>query len=87
MKRLNKSIHVRPEFSWLDWQLYDLPGNVRSAELLNKLLADLVNAGCDRQEVERAMHDTMTSDSFSEIGAADGEPMTFLDAILDEIYA
>ena len=86
MKRLNKSVRINPQFSWTDWELYDTEGTIRATELLNKLLADLVNAGCDRNEAYTAMYNTMTSQSFSDLGAADSEPLAFLDRVLDEIY-
>ena len=86
MKRLNKSVRINPQFSWTDWELYDSEGTIRATELLNKLLADLVNAGCDRRETFTAMANTMSSESFRELGAADSEPLRFLEDILDEVY-
>lgn len=86
MNRLNKSVHINPTFAWTDWELYEDAKATNTARLLNELLRDLVNAGCDRDEVERQMLATMESDAFSEVGANDTEPRRFLDRILEEIY-
>ena len=84
MKRLNKRVVIDPRFSWIDWSLYDGPGAVPTAMDLNRKLAELVNNGHDRREVEAEMSELMANRSL--MGANDTEPRAFLSKILEEVY-
>lgn len=85
MNRLNKSIHINPSFSWVDWDLYEgVNGTPAVAFNLNTRLAELVNRGEPRAHVEREMLALM--EFYSSNGAADTEPRRLLAEVLDEVF-
>ena len=84
MRRLIKTIHIKAEFAWTDWDLYEKPGVVVVAQKLNEQLERLVNGDNVRREVEEGMLEFMRD--FSVYGANDTEPRAHLQKVLDEIY-
>lgn len=85
MNRLNKSVHINPTFSWVDWDLYEgVNGKEAVAFRMNTRLAELVNRGEPRDRVESEMLKLM--DFYSSNGASDSEPVRLLERILDEVY-
>lgn len=85
MNRLNKTIHINPLFSWVDWDLYEGVNRTEAVAFrLNTRLAELVNRGEPRKDVEREMLKLM--DFYSSNGAADSEPVALLNRVLDEVF-
>lgn len=84
MLRLNMTVQINPSFSWLDWELYDMPGAVGAAAKLNKTLKNAVNQGCRRPVLENTMDLTMSE--LCKFGASDTEARNFLYRVLNEIF-
>jgi hypothetical protein len=60
MGKLNLEVRVQvnPTFSWVDWELYDMPGNVQCAAMLNSALKDVLESATPTStEAELARHD------------------------------
>jgi hypothetical protein len=84
VNRLNKSVHINPQFAWTDWELYSGNGAVRAAEKLNTALAEAVNSGNNRDEVRQLMELAMKE--LDVYGANDTETHWFLKDVLDEVF-
>ena len=61
-----------------------MPGSKIIASKLNAKLKECVNSGFDQQQTEKIMINYMNK--FSEYGAADSEPRSFLRLVLNKIY-
>ena len=87
MKNLvvDRKVNITAAFSAEDWQLYlDSEESEEIAHKLNKRLEFLVNNGFTSEDVHRNMWRTMNE--YSRFGAADSEPMRFLNNVLNSIY-
>ncbi len=90
MKNLDikRVIKIQAWFTAEEWQLYttEYPVECRVvAQQLNTTLNEYVNRGEDRRTVAHFMRSVMRSNSM--YGAADTEPMVFLERVLDEIFS
>lgn len=84
MLRLNKTVQINPNFSWIDWGLYDMYGCVGVADALNSALRLSVNDGESRTSVEKHMYSYM--ELHRRNGADDTEAHEFLSQVLDNIF-
>lgn len=85
MLALNMRVHIDPQFSADDWQLFTASMDCsKVAEKLNYELKIIVNGNNARVIVEKHMHQWMAK--FAEYGANDSEPIWFLEQVLGEIY-
>jgi len=83
--RLNKSVHINPTFSWVDWDLYEgVNGTEAVAFRLNQRLAELVNRGEPQDRVVREMYKLMEQNAVN--GAFDTEPRILLQRVLEEVF-
>jgi hypothetical protein len=88
MKRLlvDHKVKISASFTADDWELYTDDENAEEvAEKLNEHLEFFVNSGFESNEVHNKMWKIMNE--YSKFGAADTEPMYFLDSVLSEIYS
>jgi hypothetical protein len=83
MHRLNRTCRIAPTFTVADWDLY--AGCGAAANALNETLATCVNNRLPRCVTHSEMLRMM--DRHADCGAADSEPLRFLDAVLDVVYA
>lgn len=85
MKRLNLKLIVDPVFTAEDWQLFTCSMDCSAAaNSLNKALKEAINSGVDRRTTRSLVHREMNN--LSKFGAADSEPLWFLEQILDSVY-
>lgn len=85
IKNLNLTPTIRPSFTPEQWQLYTASVDcTHAARELNETLAEAVNAGNSRSEVQQKMSVVMKKNAY--FGACDSEPRWFLEDVLDEIY-
>lgn len=84
--RLKKvvKIQIKPEFTFQDWQLYDMVGATAAASKMNAELSLAVGIGGSRDEVRDHMYEIM--EGLSDFGAYDTAVIEILEEILDEIY-
>ena len=82
--RVNRSVNVTCMFAWDQWQLFALENVSEVAEDLNFQLEVFVNTGYSKNDVRKYMHGIMAS--YSDYGACDTEPMSFLEEVLNEIF-
>jgi hypothetical protein len=82
---LQTRVTITPTFSANDWQLYtySVPCD-EAAVKLNQALAEAVNAGLTRAEVEKRMDVAMFE--LRTFGAADTEPRYVLAEALDHVF-
>jgi hypothetical protein len=84
---IKRVVKIDVWFTADEWQLYvvEFPVECRVvAQQLNQTLAQYVNRGEDRETVTRFVHSLMRGNSM--YGAADSEPIAFLERALDEIF-
>lgn len=75
------------DYSAERWQLYDIKtGADGCARRLNDKFTELVNAGKDRNAVEREMQDFMMQSENSKFGSADSEPFYVLESLLRKVF-
>lgn len=76
---------VSLEYDKDDWDLYDtIPGCDLVAKVLNGTFEQAVNAGLNRRETEKRMHEVMKQ--YREFGTYDTEPGYVLDRLLDKVF-
>lgn len=69
------------------WELFDdMSGASHCARRLNHKFIELVNAGKDRDTVEREMENFMMQPENSQFGAADSEPRYVLRGLLRRVF-
>lgn len=88
MQGLTVSVQISAHFTADQWELYTAshPEDVMAtvAEELNTALSDAVNLGLGRRAVEGRVHSVMIKNA--KYGAADSEPIGFLQYVLDKVY-
>lgn len=86
MNGLNKVVTIDPQFTAKQWGLYERNDLLfDAAYYLNAQLKNCVNLyKMDKSNVR--MHMQLQMNQFAEYGAADSEPMQFLEKILAEIF-
>jgi hypothetical protein len=81
---IDRKVRISADFDVGDWELYSNEEAEDIAEKLNKSLEFYVNNGYAKKEVYDNMMRIMYS--HSKAGAADSEPLFFLERVLNEIY-
>lgn len=88
MRNLTLRREVNVDFTADQWQLYtaSFPAAelAAAAQRLNQSLEAAVNSGADRSTVYSTMQTVMNE--LSSFGAADSEPIWFLQDVMEEIY-
>ena len=80
---IDRKVRISADFGAEDWELYSNEESDDIAEKLNKSLEFYVNNGYTKKEVYDNMMKIMYS--HSKAGAADSEPLYFLEKVLNEV--